>query len=350
MKFIIAAGGTGGHIYPGIAIAEEIQARNPQDEILFIGGRNGLEKGLIPREGYQIKYIHAKGIIRKISAAAFIAPFISFYGFAESLKILWLYKPNAVFLTGGYVSLPIGFAAKILGIKIIMLEQNVLPGIVTRIVSKISANTILSFKESLKYIKGIVIGNPVRKRITALAGDSRKNDSGDINVLIIGGSQGAKSINLLIAKALDEFIGKHLNIFHIIGNRDFNELMSKINLQKYPFYHPASYMYNIEECLRDADLIVSRAGATAIAEFLCLGIPSILIPFPYSAEKHQDINAETIAKNGAGIVLYENDLDKLPSLLIQTAQNKGLLIKLSKNAESIYNKNSAKEIVDLAYA
>src|SRR3989339_1000790 len=165
MKIVIAAGGTGGHIYPGIAIAEEFLSRNPQNQILFIGSHDGLEKNLVTKEGYKIKLIFARGILRKLSYKAVSAPFLTFFGFFQSLYYLTLFGPKAVVLTGGYVSFPVACAAKLLGIKTVLHEQNVLPGFVNRMLSKIVNITTVSFEETLRYIKGFVVGNPVRRRI-----------------------------------------------------------------------------------------------------------------------------------------------------------------------------------------
>lgn len=342
MKIAIAAGGTGGHIYPGIAIAEELKSRDPSNSIVFIGSHYGLEKTLVPKEGFDIKLIHAKGIARTISFKALSAPFIAIAGFIESLIFLSTYKPQCVIVTGGYVSFPVAIAAKWLGIKIYLHEQNVLPGFSVKIISKIASKIILSFEESLEYMEGIVLGNPVRKRIKAI---KRKEMVGK-QVLVVGGSQGARSINQAIIDNMETFKKSGIEIFHIIGDRDFKTF---IVVDK-PFYHPISYMYNIEDALAKADLVVSRAGATAISEFLCLGIPSILIPFPYAAENHQELNAKVVESSGASKCLLDDQLEKLPDMIIDMVSNKELLQKMGGEALKSSHPNAAKDIVDLIYA
>jgi UDP-N-acetylglucosamine--N-acetylmuramyl-(pentapeptide) pyrophosphoryl-undecaprenol N-acetylglucosamine transferase len=345
MKIVIAAGGTGGHIYPGIAVAEEFISSDNTNKVLFISGRTPLEKRLIEKEKLKGISIHVKGLERKVSLKAIWAPFISFLGFIESLILLAVYKPKAVVLTGGYVSLPVALAAKILRIKSILLEQNVLPGFTSRLLSRFVDHIVLSFAESKEYIKGDVLGNPVRKRIL----NGKKTIRDVKNILIIGGSQGALSINRAICSKLDQFVGKNISITHLLGDRDYTDLTSKIELRKYPFYHPISYMYNIEEGLMASDLVVSRAGATAIAEFLVLGIPSILIPFPYAAERHQDLNARVLKDAGAACVLLDSDLSGLTDLMLELIGNNEKLDSMSKAALALSKPNAAKEIVKLIY-
>lgn len=345
MKILIAAGGTGGHIYPGIAIAEEMASRDPQNMILFIGCHEGLEKNLVEKENFEIKLIYARGILRKISFRAISAPFITFFGFFQSLFILFTYKPDFVVLTGGYVSFPVAFAAKLLGIKTLLTEQNVLPGFTNRVLSKFVDIVALSFSGSLKYMKGIVTGNPVRKRIKSI----KKTSRGKKTLLVVGGSQGAKSINKAILSNIDLYSGKGVEIFHIIGIRDFETMVQGKDFSGYPFYHPIPYMYNIEETLSAADLVISRAGATAIAEFLVLGIPMVLVPFPYSSEGHQDLNAKLIEQAHAAVVINEKEIGGLPKVVFNLIENGAELKQMSDAALRIAKPDAAKKIVDLIY-
>lgn len=343
MKLIIAAGGTGGHIYPGIAIAEEFLKRNPENKILFIGSYDGLEKDLVPKEGFRIRLIFARGLLRKISWKSISAPFITFIGFIQTLFFFLFNRPDYLILTGGYVSFPVAISAKILGIKLLLCEQNVLPGFVNRVLSKIVNVTILSFEESLQFIKGEVLGNPVRKRIR----EAPKWKSSKKRILIMGGSQGALRLNQEVIENLFKFKDSNIDIIHLVGARDYSAMIDRKSFSGYPFYYPISYLYNVEKELCKADLVVSRAGATAIAEFLILGIPSILIPFPYSAEGHQDFNADVIEKHGAGIALKEKYIEKLSDIITGIIKDETRLFEMSKAALNLAKPNAAKEIVDI---
>ncbi|MBI5701339.1 undecaprenyldiphospho-muramoylpentapeptide beta-N-acetylglucosaminyltransferase [Candidatus Saganbacteria bacterium] len=345
MKVLIAAGGTGGHIYPGIAIAEEIMSRDKANNVLFICGMTDLEKTLFDKEGFKFERIFARGIIRKISFQAASAPFAALVGFLQSIIIFLRFRPDRVVLTGGYVSFPVAIAARLFGIRLILQEQNVLPGIVSRMLSKISYGTALSYNASKKYINGIVTGNPVRQSIRGI----KRKEAPGRNVLIVGGSQGARAINRAIISNIQMFENKNIELFHIIGQRDFADVLSFGIKTKYPFYHPIAYMYNIEECLKSCDLALSRAGATAISEFLAVGMPSILVPFPFASEGHQQLNAEEIKNAHAAEVLPEKDIARLPQLAIGLLDDPQKLREMSQNALRIARPDAAKKVVELLY-
>ena len=340
MRIIICAGGTGGHIYPGIAIAEEIRSRDPNGQIAFIGSREGLEGELIKREGFEIKLISARGLLRKLSYKAISAPFVSLLGFFQSLSILNTFKPQIVVVTGGYVSFPVIAAAKVLNLPILFHEQNVLPGFTARFWSRFVKILTISFPETQKYLNGTVTGNPVRQRILKIHRRSAERPT----VLVLGGSQGARSLNRAVLSQITEF--KDLRVIHVIGERDYKIL----NPPAYPFYQSLPYMYNIEEGLAVADLVVSRAGATAISEILAVGLPSILIPFPYSAEGHQDLNAQVLKTAGAAIILPDSELDKLAVTINSLLKDKARLENMGAAARKLARRDAASKIVDLIYA
>lgn len=344
MKIVIAAGGTGGHIYPGIAVAEELKARDPGNQVLFIGGRGGLEEELIKKEGFEIKTIAARGLLRKLSYKAISAPLVSVKGFFDAFIILRKFKPAGVVVTGGYVSFPVIAAAKLLSIPVLLHEQNTLPGFTNRFWSSFADVVTLSFAITQKYIKGTVTGNPVRYRIR----EAKRKNNDKKTLLIWGGSQGARSINQAIISNLDKLA--EWEVVHVTGERDFESISSQIDRATNPFYRLLPYVYNVEEILAQADLVVSRAGATAIFEMLALGLPAILIPFPYSAEGHQDLNAKVVGDSGAAVVLDQKNIDKLPGLIEQLMNNENKLQEMSRKSKKIFRPEAAKKIVDLLYA
>ncbi|MDI6731035.1 MAG: undecaprenyldiphospho-muramoylpentapeptide beta-N-acetylglucosaminyltransferase [Candidatus Margulisbacteria bacterium] len=352
MKIVIAAGGTGGHIYPGIAIAEEIRRRNPQAEILFIGSREGLEKDIIPREGYKLTLIAARALLRKLSYKSVTAPFVCFIGFLQSLAVLIKFRPSTIFATGGYVCLPVIAAAKILGIKIIIHEQNVIPGMVNKICSRFSYKTLLTFPESLHYIKGEVVGDPVRQAIKSMDRKLAREKLGLLEekttVLIMGGSQGSKKLNEIVISAAER-IPEGFEFIHIIGNRDFPWVNNYLKGKKVINYRALPYVYaEMSLLLAAADLVVSRAGATAISELLIRGLPMILIPFPFASDNHQLFNAKAVAVNGAAIVVDEKDFssDKLLSLLTTNSMD---YVKMKTASFSLARPMAAERIVDILY-
>ncbi len=344
MKIIIVAGGTGGHIYPGLAVAEEIKLRHPSAEILFLGSSQGMERDIVKRSGYRLLAINSRPMVRKISWAAFTAPFFAFFAFFQSLWLLRKFSPDALLLTGGYASLPVAFAAWVLTIPIYVHEQNVLPGVTNRICARLARKVFLSFEKSLSFIPGIVTGNPVRRQIVeADRGSARKNlgcGASDRVILIMGGSQGSRKINQVTVESLPLLQNAGLKLLHIIGSRDF-EMIKPAGV--YPFYRRIDYLYNIAEALAAADLVISRAGATAIAEFLVREVPMILIPFPFSAEGHQDLNAAEVRQAGAAMVLADSELsaDRLVKLLLGSGLN---YKQMKENCKKLARPQAAQEI------
>jgi len=350
VKIAIVAGGTGGHIYPGLAIAEEVRLRDPKAEILFLGSEEGLEKDLVSRAGYEIKLIKSRALLRKLSYKAISAPFVSVIGFFQALSILKANAPTVLFSTGGYASLPVVLTARLLGIPILLHEQNVLPGAVNRFCQRFSKLNFLSFPQSLEYMRGEVVGNPVRRKILAGQKDQAckklKLDKNKKVVLVMGGSQGAKSINQTVLAALSS-LPAGVQIIHLIGKRDFD--WAEHSFKNFPNYFPFAYLDDMQDVLAAADLVISRAGATAIFEFLAKGLPMVLIPFPYAAGNHQLLNAQAIAKNGAAVVV--NDQDFTANKFIELLSSSVLdYDKMRQASLSLAKPQAAQRIVDFIYA
>lgn len=345
MKIAIVAGGTGGHIYPGIAVAQELSSRA---EILFIGSEEGMEADFVPRYGFNLRLIKSRALLRKLSYKALSAPFVTILGFFQALFLLRSFQPNLLISFGGYVSLPVVFAALLLQIPIYIHEQNVLPGLTNRICFKFAKKVFLSFEESRKYAEGSVIGNPVRREILeadrSFARKELNISSGKKVILVVGGSQGARKINQTIISSLEKIPSEEYEILHVIGNRDFGWASHCFQGKNFTFYHPFTYLYNIEEALAAADIVISRAGATAIAEFLSRGLPMILIPFPYSSEGHQDLNAKAVEDAGCAVVVSNQEFTAEKFLSVILDRNLDL-DKMKENCKKLARPNAAKEIV-----
>jgi UDP-N-acetylglucosamine--N-acetylmuramyl-(pentapeptide) pyrophosphoryl-undecaprenol N-acetylglucosamine transferase len=348
MRIAIVAGGTGGHIYPGMAIGEEIKRRLPAAEILFIGSEEGLEKDLFADSAFKLKLIKARALLRKISYQAFSAPLMAALAFFQSLKILIDFRPRALISTGGYASLPVVVAAKILRIPVFIHEQNVFPGITNWLCRSLAEKIFLSF-EAAPFPRGLLVGNPVRQKIINASREEAQKKLGIAvgkkMLLVMGGSQGARQINTTLLNALPQIDGKRWEIFHIVGKRDFNWFERLVDKEKYFFYRPFAYLYQMDQVLAAADLVISRAGATAMAEFFARGLPMILIPFPYSARGHQEANALAAVRGGAAC-LVKNDAftaAKLLSLLTDGALD---LEKMAAASKKMARLDAARRIVD----
>jgi UDP-N-acetylglucosamine--N-acetylmuramyl-(pentapeptide) pyrophosphoryl-undecaprenol N-acetylglucosamine transferase len=348
MKIAIAAGGTGGHIYPGIAVAQEIQSKDRGIAVLFIGSREGLEKDLVPRAGFKIKLIWARALLRKMSYKAVSAPFISIIGFFQAIKILHGFSPSVLLSTGGYAALPVVLAAKVLGIPVLLHEQNILPGAVNRFCSRFANKVFLTFEDSARYLPGEVVGNPVRQEILSAERSSARQQLGlqddQKMVLIMGGSQGSRRINQAVWEAAAK-IPADVSVYHIIGNRDYGLLTVKESDR----YHPLNYIHAVAPLLSAADLVVSRAGATAMAEFLVRHLPMVLVPFPYSAEGHQRLNARFVQKAGAAVMIEDEDFNA--ASFIRLLENAGLnYAKMQAASAALARPAAGRIITDYIYA
>jgi len=312
----MVGGGTGGHVYPAIAIAEAIQDKILDSQILFIGSEGGIEEKIVAEARFSLATIKARGMLRKISYKAISSPFLAVVGFFDSLRVLKIFNPDIIVATGGFVSLPVVIAAFYLKVPVILHEGNAIPGLSTRICKWFASCITIAFESQRKYFrwrKVYCIGGPVRREITkAIKGIAIQNMGLRQNqkiVLVLGGSQGARSLNKIMIDVLPDLAKLNIQIIHVCGERDYSWVKEGVKAEQ-TFYHLFPYMHNIWDGLAACDLVVSRAGATVISEIIARQLPSILIPFPFSAEKHQDLNANILKEAGASVVIKDDDLNK----------------------------------------
>jgi UDP-N-acetylglucosamine--N-acetylmuramyl-(pentapeptide) pyrophosphoryl-undecaprenol N-acetylglucosamine transferase len=358
LKVIISGGGTGGHIYPGISLAYEIKDRDIKNDILFVGTERGLESKLVPREGFKIVKIKARGIKRKLCFENLTAIIIFLLSLFQSYKIIKKYKPDLVIGTGGYVSGSVVLMAAILGVPTFVHEQNVIPGITNKLLSRITRATFLSFNQSKEYFsnkaKLIFTGNPIRfkniKQNTEREYKKYNLDSSKKTILVLGGSKGAASINRAVLGSIDfikDAIKNNLQVLLISGQDDYDNIMGIVG-ENHKIFSVEPYLHDIEKAYSLADLVICRAGATTLAEIVAYGLPAILIPYPYATQDHQGINAKIFEREGAAISILERDLsgEKLGQVLLDLLKNKDQLEMMAKKSRELSNVNSAKKIVD----
>jgi len=319
-RVLIAGGGTGGHLYPGLAIAERLRSLGA--ECRFVGTRRGLEARVVPERGFPLHTIHARGLAgkpwQKLLAIATLGR-----GFLESLWILHRYRPQMMVVTGGYVCAPILLASALRRTPVLMLEQNALPGKVNRKLAGLARRICLSFDESRKFFPSsrcVLTGNPVREEILSATREQGREffkipDDRPV-LLVTGASQGASSINEAILKALANWraSGHNWTILHLTGTAHQSKVQEKARqiLQDSMLdYRCIGYMGEMHFAYAAADLVVSRAGATTLAELTARGLPSILIPYPFSADRHQDFNADTLVQRGAALKLDDSAVGEL---------------------------------------
>ena len=359
MKYLITGGGTGGHIYPALAILNEIKLNDPDAEILYVGTKEGLESKLIPKEGIEFKTIRVKGIPRKFNKDSFIALRELLHGLRESNKIIKQFKPDIVIGTGGYVCGPVVLQGHRNKIKTLIHEQNAFPGITNKILSRFVDKVAVTFEESIKYFKYpdrvIKTGNPIRREILNVNREKAYKDLGLSQsiptILSFGGSGGQKSLNDSIKYIIENLKDLDFQLIHITGERFYDDYIREIeNLD----FDPKSikilpYLHEMAEALNVADLVITSAGAITLAEISSIGLPSILIPKAYTAENHQEYNARSFEKKQAAIVILEKELDgqKLQNNIKELLNDRDKLSAMAKNSKEIGKTNAANEIYDI---
>lgn len=317
MRVIIAGGGTGGHLFPGIAIASFIQTKCPESEIIFIGTEAGLESKVIPRLGYKLKLISARGFVGKSlnEKAKSILKLVK--SISECKKIINSFSPHIVFGVGGYASLPMVFTASLKKIPTVILEQNTVPGLANKILGRFADAIAITYPETIDYFpkeKVYLTGTPIRREI--LSGDRQRAlkifrlEEGRSTLLIFGGSLGARKINKVMIEGLPYLIHlkDKIQIIHQTGEADYNWVSKEYqNLSFKSTILP--FIYDMADAYVVADLIVCRAGASTVAEITSLGKASILVPYPYAAYNHQEINARRLLSRGACEMILDRDLN-----------------------------------------
>lgn len=317
MRVILSGGGTGGHIYPAISIANKIKEKHPNAEILFIGTEKGMESEIVPKAGYSIKFITVSYLKRKISIHNIKSAGMLIKGILGARKIIKDFRPDIVIGTGGFVCGPVVYMASKLGIKTIIHEQNVFPGITNRILDRYVDKIALSFSDAEKYFKSknklVVTGNPIREEFLNITEEEAKSKyKTETNlplVLVVGGSGGAFKINNAVVDILKTYRPKNYKLLLVTGKRLYENTIKNINKSDLSNNHEVvQYVNDMPYALKACDLIVCSAGAITIAEITAIGKPAILIPKAHTAENHQEYNANAMGNKGAAIVIREDEL------------------------------------------
>lgn len=353
MRAIIAAAGTGGHINPGIAIANEIERKEKNSEILFIGTERGIENDLVPRAGYKLKTIEAYGLSKKINLENIKHIIKTLKSINKSKKIIKEFKPDVVIGTGGYICGPVITAANKCGIPTVLHESNSFPGLAVKMLSKKTDVILVGLekaKENLKDAKKIVVtGTPTKIKKINMS-DIEKcflKEKLDLDgnlplVLVFGGSQGAKKINDSMIELINNNIILDYQIVWAVGQKNYDEVKKELELAKKDINKIKNvkilpYIYNMEEIMNVSDLVVCRSGAITITEIAKLGKPAIFIPLPNVSQNHQEKNARVLEEIGAAKILLNNDLTgkKLESEIGNIIKDKNVLKAMGENARKI---------------
>jgi UDP-N-acetylglucosamine--N-acetylmuramyl-(pentapeptide) pyrophosphoryl-undecaprenol N-acetylglucosamine transferase len=347
---IIAGGGTGGHIYPGVAIAQELRRRNPTCEIVFIGTARGLETKIVPREGFKLELIEVAAL-KGVSAGKRIKSLLLLpKSFLAVRSLIQKYQPEVVIGVGGYASGPMLLIASLMGVPTMVAESNALPGFTNRVLARFVKAAAVSFEEAKSFFRGKaeITGNPVRAEFFSIPA---KAPSITIHLLITGGSQGARAINeaMITAIPLLEPHRDRLSITHQTGELDFEKVKaayakSALHVEAKPF------LEKIVDEFAQADLVISRAGATTVAELAAAGRPALMIPFPWAADDHQRKNAEAVARAGAGRMIVQAELsgERLANELLALLNAPQTLAAMSAASKKLAHPDAAARVVDMA--
>ncbi len=352
MRVIVSAGGTGGHIYPAIAIINKIKEEEPKSEILYIGTSDRMEKDLIPAMGIKYEELTVSGLKRKITLENFKVLYQFFRARSKCKKIIGAFDPDVVIGAGGYVTGPVIWAAKKLGKRTFIHEQNSVVGLSNKYLTKYADKVGVSFSSTIDEFpkdKVVLTGNPCSEKAIKMKKANKEDYGLDKNkklVLIVMGSLGSRTVNDKIVSFLNDFKGKKYEVVFVTGNSYYEkvkDLKVPSNVKIVPF------IYEMPSLMKVTDLMVTRAGASTMSEITALGVPSIFIPSPYVTNNHQYKNAMDLVAQNAAMILEEKDLngENLIKLIDDTLENKDEYNKIKNNLKKLGIKDSAERIYEV---
>ena len=357
LRVVIAGGGTGGHLYPGVAVARELLTRRPDALVSFAGTAQGIEARVVPREGFALDVIRSRGMKGKSLLGRAHGAALVPLGLVDGWRIVSARRPSLVIGVGGYSSGPVVLIAALRGVPTMLLEQNAVPGLTNRLLARVVQAAAVTFDSTQAFfgVKAFVSGNPVRPEFFSASGPHQESVLDDqtsvTRVLVFGGSQGAHAINVAMVEAASELAagGSHLRLVHQTGERD-------LEMVRTAYQHTGlqaivePFLYDMGRQLGQADVVVCRAGATTLAEITAAGKAAVLIPLPTATDDHQRKNAEALAVAGAAELLLQRDLTGpvLAARVLALAGDRARRDRMSAAARSLARPDAARVIVDRA--
>jgi UDP-N-acetylglucosamine--N-acetylmuramyl-(pentapeptide) pyrophosphoryl-undecaprenol N-acetylglucosamine transferase len=352
MRVLVAAGGTGGHIYPGIAVAKEILRRAPRSEVRFVGTARGLENKLVPQAGFELSIIDSAGLKNVGLVARARGLMVLPKSFVAARSLIRAFRPDVVIGAGGYVSGPVVLTAALLKVPTLVMESNALPGWTNRVLARFVDRAAVSFDAAMPFFRGnaVLTGNPVRREFFEIP--NRVRQPGQFSILVFGGSQGARAINEAMIAALPALAGLKdvLRLTHQTGEADFAKVSSgyaeagwaeRVSVRK--------YIDNMVDAFADVDLVICRAGATTTAELIAAGKASVMIPFPLAADDHQRKNAEALEAAGAGKMILQQNLSgqRLAEEITILAREPERITAMEQAARKLARGDAAAAVVEM---
>jgi UDP-N-acetylglucosamine--N-acetylmuramyl-(pentapeptide) pyrophosphoryl-undecaprenol N-acetylglucosamine transferase len=358
LRVVIAGGGTGGHLYPGIAVAQEIRRRRADAEISFAGTARGIEARAVPREGFALDVIRSSGLKGKSAVDVVRGATLVPFSVIDAWRVVSARRPHVVIGVGGYSSGPVVLAAAVRGVPTMLLEQNAVPGLTNRMLARVVKAAAVTFDSTQAFFgsKAFVSGNPVRPEFFATGSQQESgldDQTSSTRVLVFGGSQGAHAINVAMVEAAPQLAAGSptFRLVHQTGERDVEMVRTayrEAGLQA----DVEPFLYDMGRQLGQADIVVCRAGATTLAEITAAGRAAILIPLPWATDDHQRKNADALAAAGAAEVLLQSDLagGRLADRIVSLARDRGRRQRMALAARKLAKPDAARVIVDRALA
>jgi UDP-N-acetylglucosamine--N-acetylmuramyl-(pentapeptide) pyrophosphoryl-undecaprenol N-acetylglucosamine transferase len=357
MKVVFAGGGTGGHLFPALAVARKLEKTTGAVKITFIGTAKGIEAKIVPKEGYDIRFIRSEGLVGKNILKTIKSLSKIPLSLMDSYRVLKNVKPDVVLGVGGYSSGPVLLCAKLMGIPTMIHEQNTIPGLTNRILGKFVDTIAVTYHESIKFFpqdKTYLTGNPVREEI--LQGDRERGyrifslDKDRFTVFVFGGSSGASTINHAVGEALVylEPLKDRIQFLHQTGEKDY-DLIKEVYHSRGFKGTVVPFAYEMADAYAVADLIISRAGATTLAELTACGKAAILVPYPFAAGNHQEINARKLWDIGAAQMILDRDLNgkTLSDMIKYFIEDPDALGEMERIGKSLGSREATNKVIEL---
>jgi UDP-N-acetylglucosamine--N-acetylmuramyl-(pentapeptide) pyrophosphoryl-undecaprenol N-acetylglucosamine transferase len=341
---LIMAGGTGGHVFPGLAVADEMRGRGWT--VVWMGARGGLEARLVPERGYAVEWIRAAALRGKGIAATLMLPLNLLIGFWQSARAIFRVRPDVVLGMGGYVAFPGGMMASLFARPLAVHEQNAIAGLVNRVLASVADKAMVAFPDALKNAEWT--GNPVRADIAALAAPAARyaQRSGPLRLLVVGGSLGAQALNEAVPKALALFSEDvRPSVLHQAGEKNLDSLRMNYSTSKVKG-ELVAFIDDMARRYAEADLVVCRAGAMTVSELAAGGIASVLVPFPHAVDDHQTANARFLAGQGAAVLLSQKDLTPEGLANLIRSLDRKALAAMAQKAKVLGKPDAARVVAD----
>lgn len=343
---LVMAGGTGGHVFPGLAVAEQLKKQGWQ--VSWLGTKDRMEAQLVPEYGYDIDFIDIAGVRGNGLKRLLMAPLRVIKSILQARRVLKKRNVDLVLGMGGFASGPGGIAAWMMGIPVVLHEQNAAAGLTNRILSHFSKKVLMGFAGAFDNKKAILVGNPVRDQLLRLAPKKISAENSPLNVLVIGGSLGAKVLNELLPKVVSRFTDSQLQVIHQTGKQHFQSVAlayqdNAVEADVRPFITDMDQVYDW------ADLIVCRAGALTVAEIAVVGLPAIFVPLPHAVDDHQTKNAQDLVNKEAAVLIPQKELNeqKLSDYLQAFSQNRGLLVEMSIKSKKTAIRDATQRVASI---